>query len=272
MPLVQDISHHPFIFHSIQSFTIPKGHSQRQTLHRHPETMELLLVLEGKIECQLDHKPYTVPTGAALLIRPDTWHELEFAASEQHSGYSLSFIRNRSSLQVPEADLPPVVPVSDLHGLGALLAQLQLESAHPQLNSGLMACHLIELILLLLNRSLNPNNAISLSDLTIIQEIRHFMEENHCRSLSLDGLGNRFGLTKYQLARLFKQQTGMSPLQYIISCRMDTAKQLLTTTKRPVAAIARAIGYKSDTQFQAAFKKAVGMTPRHYRLESSAKA
>ncbi|MDQ0427307.1 AraC-like DNA-binding protein [Planomicrobium stackebrandtii] len=231
----------------------------------------MLLVLEGQIECQLDHKPYAVPTGAALLICPDTWHELEFAASEQQSGYSLSFIRNRSSSQVPETDLPPVVPVSDLNGLRTLLAQLQMESAQPQLNSGQMACHLIELILLLLSRSVNPNNAISLSNLAIIQEIRHFMEENHCRSLSLDGLGHRFGLTKYQLARLFKQQTGMSPLQYIISCRIDTAKQLLISTKSPIAVIARDTGYKSTTQFQAAFKKAVGMTPRHYRLESSAK-
>lgn len=268
MPLVPDAAHRSFIFHHTQSFNVPKGQSQHQPLHRHAETVELLLVLEGKIECLIDHKPCTIPSGTVLLLHPGSWHEIWYAASEQQSGYCLSFVRNPSAAKVPETDLPTLIPISDTEALEAIFAQLKLEATQPQTDSGQMAHHLIGLMLALLGRSLKHSDGGPFSESDIIQKIKHFMEENHCRSLRLEDLADQFGINKYQLARLFKEQTGKSPLQYIISCRMDTAKQLLTTTKSPVAAIARITGYKSATQFQAAFKKAVGITPRHYRLKS----
>ncbi|MBT2570796.1 AraC family transcriptional regulator [Planococcus sp. ISL-110] len=257
-----------FRFHTIQHFLYPRGQSRHQPLHRHPDSVELLLVLEGSVHCHIDNQAYSVPPGTVLLVQPGLWHELKFTTAQQQSGYRLSFTRKRSTTQALEVALPPVISISDLKRLEALFVGLQQESAQPQADSKQLAHYLIGLILTLLSRFASSWCTPSSKNAeATVQEIKRFMEENHCRSLTLEGLADRFCLNKYQLARLFKQHTGMSPLQYIISRRMDTAKQLLATTDSSAATIAGSVGYKSETQFQAAFKKAVGITPRHYRLE-----
>lgn len=257
-----------FRFYTIQDFSIPIGQSWHQPLHRHPESLELLLVIEGSVHCKLNGQSYTACSGTALLVPPGSWHELGYGAAQQQSGYRLCFARNRRAGRVLEAELPPVTPISDLEGFKALFIRLQQETDQPQVDSKQVVQHLIGLILTLLTRSGKPRDSVSSRNTgETIEQVKHFMEENQCRSLTLESLAAQFQLNKFQLARLFKQHTGMSPLQYIISCRMATAKRLLATTDHTVSSVAAACGYKSDTQFQAAFKKTIGITPRHYRLE-----
>lgn len=267
MPAVPDAASCAFLYHRTQSFTVPKGQTRYQPLHRHPNTVELLLLVEGELECVLDQETNPIFAGTVLLIHPGVFHEISYPASHQQSGYCLSFVRHSSAVPAPEAKLAPIISVKELTGLEALFVQLQWESISPHADSSQVAHHLIGLLLAQLGRFRNQSHPVLLPSPRMIQEIKHFMEENHCRSLSLEDLAAEFKLNKYELARLFKQQTGISPLQYVIACRMDTAKHLLTTTTRPVSAVSSATGYKSVTQFQAAFKKAVGTTPRHYRLE-----
>ena len=250
-----------FDLQSIDSFSLPHGHSRQQPLHRHPDTVEMLLVLEGNVQCTIDGKLYTAVSGSVLTIPAGTWHRQWYAAPEQQSGYKLAF-----SAAVPFV-WPPVFSIKDPKGLKALLVRLQKESVQPQADSKQLTHHLIGLLFTLLSRSLNSDTSPTYRNFEkTVQEIKHYIEENHPLQLTLDLIAERFSFNKYQLARLFKEYTGISPIQYIISCRLDAAKQLLATTDTPVNSIAAAVGYKSDTQFQAAFKKAFGVTPRQYRL------
>ena len=266
MPKATELLTDPPIFYSIESFQIAYGQSLNHPLHRHSETTELLLFLEGTVQCQMDGRIYTAPAGTALVIPPGTWHELRTAAREPQSGYRLSFKADTLLGTALAAECPRISHIGDLHGIKALFVRLEQEKEkkHP---SGPLAYHIIGLILALVN--LGPETSLPSAvsnEAKAIQEIKYYMEENHWRSLTLEELAERFNMNKYQLARSFKQQMGIPPLQYLISCRLDAAKQLLAATDHPAAKVAHAIGYKSVTQFQAAFKKAVGVTPRQYRL------
>ena len=252
----------PF-FYTIEPFKSVYGQSLIQPLHRHSETVELLLVLEETASCRLEGQSYKAPAGSVVVIPPGTWHELRFQASKQQSGYRLAF-SGYPFLPHSFSDWPPVISIRDLPTLKALFTRLQKEKTQPHAEQTVH--HLIGLILALISRSTENRKAAALHNQQhTIQEIKLYMEENHSRSLTLEDIASRFNLNKYQLARTFQQLSGISPLQYLISCRMDAAKQLLVTTDMPVAEVAQATGYKSATQFQAAFKKAVGKTPRQYR-------
>lgn len=254
------------LFHSIQSFSVPYGTSQHYQLHHHPDTIELLLVLSGTVHCKIDGQIYIAPAGTVLFIQAGSWHEQLYTASDKHCGYRLTFCPVDSTNY---GDLPPIIPIKPIDSLKTLFMQLQQEKEYLRTDSKQMAHHLINSILLHVYRSASKHESCSYSNLEeTVQEIKHYMEENHAKSLSLEDLAARFNLTKYQLARLFKKITGMSPLQYIISCRITTAKYLLRTSDNSVSKIAVKIGYKSDTQFQAAFKTIVGVTPRQYRVNS----
>lgn len=262
----------PLLYHSIQHFSIPHGETWHQPLHRHPETAELLLVLEGTVHCKLGDHAHPVPSGTVLLVPPGCWHELWYGAAQQQRACCLSFAWQDFVEFSHLADLSGVIQVDDFTGVASLIVRLQQEKEHPQPDSKRMAHHLIWLILALVSRSAETAPARNDQDFEeTVRQVQHYMEEHHCRSLTLEGLADQFKLNKYQLSRLFKQHTGMSLLQYIIGCRMDTAKQLLISTDISVATIASKVGYKSTTQFQAAFKKMVRTTPRHYRLEFNSK-
>lgn len=257
------------LFYAIQPFSIPHGKSYRQPLHRHNELIELLLVLEGQVQCKIDDQAYAASCGAVLLVQPGSWHEQEYTAAQQQSGYRLSFSYAHGLETMTVAELQTVIPINnDIKELKSLFVRLQQDKNQPQADSKQLAHHLIALILMFLNRAVVTQNSLNYRNVEeTTQEIKHYMEENYCSSLTLEKIAVKFGINKYRMARFFKKQTDMSPLQYIISCRIDAAKHLLTTTDRPVATISCDIGYKSATQFQAAFKQTTGLTPRGYRVQ-----
>jgi AraC family transcriptional regulator len=70
-------------------------------------------------------------------------------------------------------------------------------------------------------------------------------------------------------ARLFKCATGQTPRQYVTTCRMERAKQLLTETTIPLHEIAARSGYADQSHFTALFRQHVATTPKTYRDTTS---
>ena len=66
-------------------------------------------------------------------------------------------------------------------------------------------------------------------------------------------------------ARLFKDATGLPPHQYVITCRMEHAKQLLTETDVPLSEIGLQVGCADQSHFTALFRTHALLTPKAYR-------
>ncbi|MDO4733262.1 MAG: AraC family transcriptional regulator [Bacillota bacterium] len=64
----------------------------------------------------------------------------------------------------------------------------------------------------------------------------------------------------------FKQQTGMSPAQYLRQLRMSKARELLCATDMEIVDIAIQVGYNSHSAFTRAFKSVMGMPPQEFRV------
>ncbi|MDZ8222503.1 helix-turn-helix transcriptional regulator [Nostoc sp. ChiVER01] len=58
---------------------------------------------------------------------------------------------------------------------------------------------------------------------------------------------------------------GLSPHQYVIQCRIEQAKFLLTSTQLPIIEIALQVGCSSQSNFTTLFRKHIGITPKAYR-------
>jgi AraC family transcriptional regulator len=70
-------------------------------------------------------------------------------------------------------------------------------------------------------------------------------------------------------AHLFKQATGQTPHQYVLRCRMERAKHLLTGTTLPLHEIGARVGYADHSHFTALFRRYVAITPKAYRDATS---
>ena len=80
--------------------------------------------------------------------------------------------------------------------------------------------------------------------------------------LSVAQLADRLGVSDRHLRRIFEAQLGVSPMQYLQTRRLLTAKQLLADTDLPIAQVALASGFASVRRFNAAFVA-------HYQLNPS---
>jgi transcriptional regulator GlxA family with amidase domain len=73
------------------------------------------------------------------------------------------------------------------------------------------------------------------------------------------------GLPERTFKRRFTEATGMSPLDYIHTVRLEEAKQLLEATELPVEAIALEVGYQDASFFGRLFRRKAALTPAQYR-------
>lgn len=100
----------------------------------------------------------------------------------------------------------------------------------------------------------------------LMKEIRSFVAENFKDpNLSLTYLSDRFQVNSKYLSQLFKEEIGENFSDFLISLRMEYAKQLLIQTKENVQDISEKTGYSSSNSFNRVFKKLVGMSPSQYR-------
>jgi AraC-like DNA-binding protein len=91
------------------------------------------------------------------------------------------------------------------------------------------------------------------------------LEGNLSEAPSLTELAHHLRLGPTSFCRAFKQSTGRSPHQYLLSCRISCAKEMMRDQARSLTEIALDCGFSSSSQFSVAFRRIVGTSPREYR-------
>ncbi|CAN7737712.1 helix-turn-helix transcriptional regulator [Variovorax sp. LjRoot290] len=84
-------------------------------------------------------------------------------------------------------------------------------------------------------------------------------------SWPLARLAGLAGLSPFHFARAFKASFGATPHEYVCARRMEAAARLIRSTRKPLAEIAQATGYRSAAHFAQSFKRHWGVTPTAYR-------
>ena len=170
-------------------------------------------------------------------------------------------------------DLPETVLIKMDHpSLQCLISMLQYESAHTLSGSRAIVNALSSVLLVLIVRTHleqggeAPLGGIlnGLRDKRLRQLIQTVVSrpEDEWNIEKMTELAN---LSRAQLMRLFKQQTGISPHAFVNLIRLRQAAVLLRQTADSVLSVALNVGFQSETHFGKAFKKQYGISPGQYR-------
>lgn len=92
-----------------------------------------------------------------------------------------------------------------------------------------------------------------------------YIDANLEGDLAIENLAGLAGVSSHQLSRAFKSSVGVSPHSYVIQRRTDAARELLLNENYPLADIAFATGFSSQSHMTTAFKKVLGITPAAVR-------
>lgn len=94
-----------------------------------------------------------------------------------------------------------------------------------------------------------------------------YIRKNLCNKLDVDSLSKIACMSRSQFFRSFKQEFGMTPIQFIIKERLKHAKNLLANSQMTIQQISLDAGFDDVNNFIKLFKRSEGITPGAYRLK-----
>ncbi len=93
----------------------------------------------------------------------------------------------------------------------------------------------------------------------------HYFNESFSTDISIEEYAKRHHMGACWFIRSFKQYTGLTPLQYITSIRINKAKELLQVSNYSIQEIAGIVGYQDPLYFSRIFKKQTGHAPSKFQ-------
>lgn len=98
-----------------------------------------------------------------------------------------------------------------------------------------------------------------------LRKVEDYVHEGLADDISLESLAELVELSPFHFSRVFKQTTGMTPLQFVTRERITRAQQLIRETRRSLIEIGLQVGYKNPSHFAQVFRRVVGVTPTEFR-------
>ena len=253
-------------------YTDEEYHSTHPMLqHRHKTFTELIYVLDGKGSYRVDKRMYEIKPGNLLIVDKNVWHGEEPFRHEYNTtitiavrdlkinGKEIKLIGNHQKALID------FEPGSALEKLIVALYELQ---KVPAPDSGLCD-NLVNSILNVVYTRLievrkNGDEAEVKND-ELIRIISEYLDEHYDEPMSLGEIGEKFGISQYYLAHLFKSETGVSPMKYVMHRKIGEVQNLLMNTDLSIKEIGERMGFSSSCHLSTVFKKYFGISPKTYR-------
>ncbi len=237
--------------------------------HSH-DFCEILYVAGGAGEAILEGKKFRLAPGDLVVVNPGTLHE---ERSDAKAPLRLIFlaIRDFAVPGLPAGCLSQekyrVLSCGEYrYKMDIYLRELLQETSsqiefYQEISQGLVSALLVLVMRLI---RINPEDEAALSQ--ECQKIKEYLDQNFTSPITLDSLSETVYISKHYLSHLFKEQTGISPIKYLTSKRMEKACELLSETELPVSEVSKAVGYENPLYFSQVFKRIYGISPVKYRM------
>ncbi|MDO5410434.1 MAG: AraC family transcriptional regulator [Lachnospiraceae bacterium] len=102
-----------------------------------------------------------------------------------------------------------------------------------------------------------------------MNQVINYVHDHLNEPISVESIAAALGYNRSYLSRRFKQELGFDLRAFIIRCKLETSKYLLTYSHRSLSDISIYLCFSSQSHFQNAFKKQFGLTPMQYRNQTS---
>ncbi len=247
------------------------GPAVNRTIHRHEGCTELLYVFAGEGVYTAGGHSYPIGAGDVLLYNQGDLHEVISSSSREICDYCFG-IAGLTFEGLPTGHLcaageafvrPAGGRNAELASLSRLLYQTTEENTPI---SREIAGHLLPaLILLAAGLPADERSQTQDKNIVLAHRMRQYIGQHFQNPLTLEEIGAVFGISPYHAAHIFKEVVGVSPIQYMIRCRIGEAQNLLIASDYSATQIAAMVGYASVQHFNAIFTKIVGLPPIRYR-------
>ena len=241
----------------------------------HPEgrnDYQLLYIAAGKGEFYFkgSKEPTIVTKGNMILFRPGEPQVYYYYAVDKTEVYWVHFTGWKVEEYLERYELPHDANVfytgvsPDYPWIyNQMIRELQLQRVNYEDMISLYMHH----IFITINRYIKEGRENKTDTINDIERAAHYFKDNFTKPISVEQYAMEHLMSVNWFIHSFKSVMKMSPMQYIISLRIATAKGLLEKSTKNIAEISNEIGYDNPLYFSRLFKKCTGLTPTEYRKQ-----
>lgn len=233
--------------------------------HNH---LELFFIVGGKGQFLIEDRLYPVDINNLVMINPNVPHT-EVSLNAQPLEYIVLGIegielaaRETSDGQFSILDHYESAEISGC--LRNILREMELKN--PGYEDICQAYMEILIIRLMRTTSLAvPAEPQTVSANRQCAAVRRYIDLHFKEALTLEQLADEGHMNKFYLSHAFKKEYGISPINYMISKRIEESKYLLAETDLSMSQIAQLLGFSSLSYFSQVFRRTQGVSPKEYR-------
>ncbi len=130
------------------------------------------------------------------------------------------------------------------------------------------AANMVSKLLFIMLNSVVKQSRKRYGSTALAMQVIEYIEKHATEQITVREMAQVSNLTEEHLIRVFKAETGLTPMQYVTRFRLARACNLLRYTSDPIADIAHSVGYNSLSSFNTQFKREFNLTPREYRTRA----
>lgn len=116
-----------------------------------------------------------------------------------------------------------------------------------------------------LHRSLFGSEALPPQTSALVKRAVAYMHQHYARPLARWEIAEAIGVSENYLSRVFNQELGLSPWDYLNRFRISQAKELFRRTQGSVKSVANQVGFKDQKYFSRVFHKLIGLSPNEFK-------
>ena len=230
---------------------------------------QLLYVLSGKAHLFFNGEERIVNAGRMVLIQPRVEQRYDYYGEEKPEVYWVHFTGSDVKNILRKYGIPMDDPIFN-SGASSTYSYLFKEMIHELQNcktgyEDLLTMYLRQIFLLVQRTRQEERPTVS----TYIQEemefARRYFNEHYNEPISIQEYAESRNMSVCYFQRNFKQIVKHTPMQYLLTIRVNNAASLLETTDYSMAEIAAIVGYEDPLYFSRLFRKIKGVSPRDYR-------
>ncbi|MBQ2802705.1 MAG: helix-turn-helix transcriptional regulator [Lachnospiraceae bacterium] len=259
-----------------------KGTRMNNDDHYHSHDFpEVAFVLSGKGRYKIQNEIYEVREGDLLIINPGIMHQS--MKCQKGEKPTTEFFVGFTDIQL--GGYPAnFVPVPDgghiIHTTGELRQKLfklcsSMEAENAVCRQGryfMLKSYLIQLLLLVIREQcelVEPKKGYAFESANrkyVVEQLLNFFEDHYNEKISLDQIAENMYLSSFYISKIFKSETGESPIRHLINIRLEKAKELLEGGRGgSIQEVAASVGYEDAYHFSKLFKKRYGISPSQAR-------
>ncbi|MBQ2756684.1 MAG: AraC family transcriptional regulator [Oscillospiraceae bacterium] len=235
---------------------------------------QIIYVTKGEIKVCINDVSYNVVGGEMVIFSRYEAHSIS-VVSEEYERYVLRIDptadsrENRiySLLSNRPSGFCNVLAVGDgKHSFDLLFKEITEEYADPQKLTEDMLELLTNQLLIKIYRQLPESlSLLEENNFEMVSGIQRRFESSCAKQYSLTEIAKEYNISVSSLSHQFKRITGVSVMDYLLSCRLAAAKRYLTETGLSISEIVERCGFSDSSNFSRTFKRLNGTTPSQFR-------